>query len=144
MPIVDRDALNGGAAAIPVTFAGGGRGHIPTVALVGADGRELVEREVVPLAMNVSAAGAQPAATLYGGDYHVRVFAAAWNGGSAKLQFLDADGATWSDVTTPAGAAVAPLTANGSIYSGMGSDARVRLVVTGTPTGLYATASRMP
>lgn len=103
-------------------------------------------RENVALASNVSAAGNYPAdaATVYGGDYIARVFAPAWNGATAKLQFLDADGTTYSDLLKADGTAAAPFSANGQIAIGLGSNSRVRLVVTGTPTGLYANLSRLP
>lgn len=100
-------------------------------------------RENVSLAANVSAAGNQPAATVYGGDYILRVMATAWNSATAKLQFVDADGSTFSDLTAANGSALTPLSANGQVALGLGSNARVRLVVTGTPTGLYATLSRL-
>jgi|GEM_PF-6528210 len=101
-------------------------------------------QETLTLASNVSAAGNQPPVTAYGGDYVVRAFATNWNSATAKLQFLDADGTTWSDLTKADGTALTPFSANTTLSAGFGSAAQLRLAVTGTPTGLYVTASRIP
>lgn len=99
-------------------------------------------RENLTLASNVSAAGNYPviADTVYGGDYVFSVSASAWNGASAQLQALGPDGTTYQNI----GAAKTASDTTGGTGIGLGSNARVRVAVTGAPTGFYATLSRLP
>lgn len=99
------------------------------------------KQETLALVSNSVASSPQ---TAFGGDYQIRAFASNWSGGSAKVQFLDADGSTYTDLTNQDGSAVTPFTANRTQPSGLGSNAIVRAVITGSPTGLFIIASRMP
>lgn len=98
-------------------------------------------RETVFLARNVSAQGNQPASTVYGGDYVFSVAASNFNGASVQLQSLGPDGVTYQNL----GAAKTASDATGGTGFGLGSNAVMRIAVTGgTPTGLYASLSRIP
>ena len=104
------------------------------VVVLGGGGKQ----ETLTLASNVAAAGARPAQMAYGGDY---VFSATWTGSATvQLQALGPDGVTYQNL----GPAKTTPDANGGTGVGIGSNATVRVVVTGTPTGLYATLSRLP
>lgn len=69
-----------------------------------------------------------------GNSYIFACSATSWAGGSAKLQALGPDSTTWMDVGTA-------LTANGTQGVVIGSNATIRVVITGSPTGLYANIS---
>jgi len=99
------------------------------------------KQETLPLVNN---SVASPPQTAFGGDYQIRAVASNWNGGSAKIQFLDADGSTYSDLTNQDGSAVTPFTANRTQPTGLGSNAIIKAVITGSPVGLFIVASRMP
>lgn len=133
-----------GPVLVEVLLTDGSKAVLPATALVDAAGQLLRPQETLQLAANVGAAGNQPAVSAYGGNYLVRAFATSWAGASAKLQFLDADGTTWSDLTKEDNTALTPFSANATLAIGLGSNAGLRLVVTGAPAGLYVTASRMP
>lgn len=82
--------------------------------------------------------------TVYGGDYLIRATASNWNSASVTIQYLDEDGATYTALTNTDGSAVAPFTANRTQPVTLGSNAQLRAVITGSPTGLYIAASRIP
>lgn len=92
-------------------------------------------RETLTLVTNNNVAAAQ---TAYGGDY---IFSVSGTGAfSVQLQVLGPDGTTYQNL----GAAKTASDTNGGTGVGLGSNAVVRATVTGTPTGLYATLSRIP
>lgn len=100
-------------------------------------------RENLTLASNVGAQGSFPATgtTAYGGDYIFTVSAANFNGASVQLQALGPDGTTYQNI----GAAKTANDTTGGTGVGLGSNARVRVTVSGgTPSGLYALLSRLP
>lgn len=82
---------------------------------------------------------AQPQ-TAFGGDYIWSVVGT-FGGASVQLQALGPDGATYQNI----GAAKTAPDATGGTGVGLGTNAVVKAVVTGgTPTGLFATLSRIP
>ncbi|WP_203309769.1 hypothetical protein [Sphingomonas beigongshangi] len=98
-------------------------------------------RENVTLASNLSATGDQPATTVYGGDYVFSVTAGAFNGASVQLQSAGPDGTTYQNL----GSAKTANDTTGGTGIGLGSNAKVRITISGgTPTGLYASLSRLP
>lgn len=98
-------------------------------------------RENASLASNISATGDQPATTVYGGDYVFSVVATNFNGASVQLQSLGPDGLSYQNL----GAAKTANDTSGGTGIGLGSNARVRITISGgTPTGLYASLSRLP
>ena len=97
-------------------------------------------RETVTLAKGVNAPGPQPPQSVYGGTYVLAAMAGNWNGASMQVQTLGPDGVTFMDLG-------APKTANDSTGGTglvLGSNTAVRVNVTGNPTGLFATLSRVP
>lgn len=98
-------------------------------------------QETLNLVVNNGVADAQ---TVYGGDYLIRAMAINWNGASVTIQYLDADKVTYTPLTNQDGSAVAPFTANRTQAVTLGSNSVLRAVITGTPTGLYIAASRIP
>lgn len=95
------------------------------------------KQETLTLIANNVAAAPQSA---YGGDY-VWSVQGTFNGASVQLQSLGPDGMTYQNIGAPK---TAPDSTGGTGV-GLGSNATVRAVITGgTPTGLYATLSRLP
>ena len=68
---------------------------------------------------------------VYKDSYLFSCVATSWGSATAALQFLGPDVTTW----LPFSPAVS-LTANGSVGVGIGANASIRAVVTGTPTNL--------
>lgn len=128
-------------AAYPVTVPGGGVAYAPFSVSGDANGNAVVSRESLALVTNNTVAPAQSA---YGGDYYIRAIATNWNSASVRIQFLDVDGATWTNLQNVDGTDVTPFTANRTQVTGLGSNASIRAVVTGAPTGLYVKADRVP
>jgi hypothetical protein len=144
MDLYSAGSLGGGMGVVPVTFKNGRSGSVPVTVSIGLDGNPAPiggKQETITLVSNSADQGAKSG---YGGDYQARAFATNWAGGSAKLQFLDADGATYTDLANPDGSAVAAFTANRTQPLGLGSNAKIRAVVTGAPAGLYIVVSRQP
>lgn len=143
MKIYDRHALNRGAAVTPVTDVNGSDVMATLVVPVGADGLPAVARENLALVTNNTVAAPQSA---YGGDYTISASASAWGGASAQVQYLGPDGATYFDLGRPrtANDVNDPANANAPQLVGLSSNARIRCVVTGAPTGLYLSVSRLP
>jgi hypothetical protein len=82
----------------------------------------------------------QPPQQAYGGDY-VWSVQGTFGGASVQLQSLGPDGATYQNI----GAAKTAPDTNGGTGVGLGSNATVRATVTGgTPSGIYASLSRLP
>jgi len=109
--------------------------------IVGADGVPSTalgsKQETLTLISNNVAAAAQSA---YGGDYVFSV-QGTFGGASVQLQALGPDGATYMNI----GAAKTAPDTTGGTGVGIGSNATVRATITGgTPSGLYATLSRLP
>lgn len=131
-------------AAFPVPLPDGRTSYLGGAIVVDQAGNPLQvgsKQETLNLANNSVSAGPQ---TAFGGDYQIRAVASNWNGGSAKIQFLDADGSTYTDLTNQDGSAVTPFTANRTQPTGLGSNAIIKAVITGSPVGLFIVASRMP
>lgn len=98
-------------------------------------------RETVALATNVTGTGAQAATTVYGGDYIFSATASDFKGASVQLQAAGPDGTTYQNL----GAAKTTSDTAGGTGVGLGSNAKVRVLISGgTPTALYATLSRLP
>lgn len=78
--------------------------------------------------------------SVYGGDY-VWSVQGTFGGASVQLQVLGPDGSTYQNMGA---AKTAPDTAGGTGV-GLGSNAIVRATITGgTPSGLFASLSRLP
>lgn len=78
--------------------------------------------------------------TAFGGDYIWSVVGT-FGGASVQLQALGPDGATYQNI----GAAKTSADTAGGTGVGLGTNAVVRAAITGgTPTGLFATLSRIP
>lgn len=143
MTLYTDNALGGGRAVALIKDAAGKDVKASVVVLVDQAGNATgsgVQETLSLVANSVVAAGRQA----YGGNYQARAFASNWAGASAKLQFLDADGATWTDFANADGSAMAPFTANRTQTLALGSYAQIRVLVTGAPTGLFINASRQP
>lgn len=98
-------------------------------------------RETINLANNLTGTGAQPATTVFGGDYIYSVSATAFNSASVQLQATGPDGTTYQNI----GTAKSASDTTGGSGVGLGSNAKVRVNITGgTPAGLYASLSRLP
>jgi len=94
-------------------------------------------QETLALITNNVAAAAQ---TAYGGDY-VWSVVGTFGGASVQLQSLSPDGTTYQNI----GAAKTAPDTTGGTGVGLGSNATVRATITGgTPSGLYASLSRIP
>ena len=107
----------------------------PAFAQVAPNGQPLGQSYV--LAKNVNAAGAQPAVVGVPKDsYFYTCSATTWNGASAQLQFLGPDGVTYYNFSNVVETANPGATGGGPIGVGIGANATVRVLVTGTPTGL--------
>jgi hypothetical protein len=135
--------IGGASAVTPIKDLRGRDVKAPVMVLVDGNGRPTgggVQETLTLVANSVATAGQ----SAYGGDYQARAFATDWAGGSAKLQFLDADGQTWTDLANADGSAVAPFTANRTQVLGLGSNASIRAVITGAPVKLYIVVSRQP
>lgn len=133
-----------GDAFIPAKSKSGRDVRVPVVGLVTASGDpvEFGTAETVMLITNGVSAGAK---AVHGGDYLARAIATNWQGASVKIQFLDLDKTTWSDMVNPDGSAVAAFTANRTQPLVAPSNATLRAVVTGgAPTGLYVAVSLVP
>lgn len=75
------------------------------------------------------------------GSYLVSAVAAAWGGGTLKVQYLGPDGATWLDAKD-SGGNTAQVSANGQIGVVVGGNATLALMPTGgSPTGVYVKLS---
>ncbi len=94
-------------------------------------------QENIPLIVNNVATASRSA---YGGDYVWNV-QGAFGGASVQLQALGPDGLTYQNI----GAAKTAPDTTGGTGVGLGSNATVRATITGgTPSGLYASLSRLP
>lgn len=102
------------------------------------DGTPAGDKKQYTLLTNHAAIGAGPqVGPISGGDYIWRVEASNWNSGTATLQFLGLDGATWYPVRNAANTADVTLSANGSVSVGVAQGAILRVNVTaGAPTAM--------
>lgn len=127
-------------AAYPLPVPAGGTGYASVCILVDASGAPVQvgsKQETLNLINNNVAAQPQ---TAFGGDYIWSVVGT-FAGASVQLQALGPDGATYQSI----GAAKTAPDTTGGTGVGLGTNATVRATVTGgSPTGLFATLSRIP
>lgn len=114
--------------------------YIPSLQVTDAAGTAIQfgsKQEALTLIANNVVANPQSA---FGGDYIWSVVGT-FGGASVQLQALGPDGATYQNI----GAAKTAPDTTGGTGVGLGTNATVKAVVTGgTPTGLFATLSRIP